>query len=352
MGIVYDSDRAYQHAGSGHAVLFILYINGPSGPGATWVLGRDYLKITTGPRGSGPANGLGAPFPIDTDGDGKVDAIYAGDRKGNIWKFDVGSASDSDWKPAFIDARTATSLPFFTANPDASLSLEVSVTAAVLAMPHPLGGTMVNFGTGKAIEADDLPTRQVQTLFGIRDRPGAQHPPASGRERLLRQTASIASDGSGVFSTSHRITDWDEHDGWLLDLPMKSESVLADPAYGSAGMVTFKTDFKSVAPRQACGSGWDANLWMLNALDGSAPAHGFDVNGDGRFDAADLTLNDSGNLQSLSGIFIRHGNGEVSRLADGQLIRGGGASASVRRIIERRNATGGRLYWRELSDPN
>lgn len=35
-------------------------------------------------------NGLSTPRLVDINGDGKPDFVYAGDLKGNIWKFEIG----------------------------------------------------------------------------------------------------------------------------------------------------------------------------------------------------------------------------------------------------------------------
>ena len=40
---------------------------------------------------AGPSNGLSQPFWVDTNDDGLADTIYAGDLKGNMWKFNVAS---------------------------------------------------------------------------------------------------------------------------------------------------------------------------------------------------------------------------------------------------------------------
>ncbi len=47
--------------------------------------------------GSGTNNGLSGPTAIDTNGDGIVDMVYAGDLNGNLWKFDLSSASKDSW---------------------------------------------------------------------------------------------------------------------------------------------------------------------------------------------------------------------------------------------------------------
>ena len=47
--------------------------------------------ITKIPTNKQTANGLSTPYLYDSDGDRIVDAIYAGDLQGNLWKFDKSS---------------------------------------------------------------------------------------------------------------------------------------------------------------------------------------------------------------------------------------------------------------------
>ncbi|QDL54234.1 pilus assembly protein [Rhodoferax aquaticus] len=83
---------------SGLAVLyfFMLDVNGAI---------TEVKKISTKAAND---NGLSTPGMVDTNGDGLVDLIYAGDLKGNLWKFDVSSEDSSKWtisndgKPLFI----------------------------------------------------------------------------------------------------------------------------------------------------------------------------------------------------------------------------------------------------------
>lgn len=84
IGNGYNSDN-------GHAVLYILDIE----------TGSVIKKIDTQAGSTTVPNGLATPIPIDDDGDKIVDAIYAGDLLGNMWKFDVSSSSETAWGPAF-----------------------------------------------------------------------------------------------------------------------------------------------------------------------------------------------------------------------------------------------------------
>ena len=66
-------------------------------------------SITTGVGNNSlsTVNGLATPLTVDANGDRIVDAIYAGDYQGNMWKFDVSDSNPNNWKVAF----TASSQP-------------------------------------------------------------------------------------------------------------------------------------------------------------------------------------------------------------------------------------------------
>ena len=86
---------------AGTAKLIIAYLNPvisstSSSPG--WTLGTDYCVL---PTDTTTSNGLGAPSLLDTNGDGIVDYVYAGDLRGNIWRFHLDATSGncpSGWK--------------------------------------------------------------------------------------------------------------------------------------------------------------------------------------------------------------------------------------------------------------
>lgn len=102
-------------------------------------------------------NGLSTPQLIDLDGDGVVDIAYAGDLMGNLWKFDLTSKTDSNWKTSF------TNKPFFIAKPGQSF------TTAPYWMPHPKGGIMLSASTGKNLTTADQSTTSSETVYGLWD---------------------------------------------------------------------------------------------------------------------------------------------------------------------------------------
>jgi type IV pilus assembly protein PilY1 len=161
---------------TGRGALYIVFLSGPSGSNQTWTVNTDYIKLVPGVTGSIPGttaipNGLGAPVAVDSDLDGDVDYLYAGDIYGNVWKFDVTSSTATSWTTAFSGA------PFFSAR-DASGKVQ-PITGGLGVSFSKYGGFMVNFGTGSYIGTNDNNTTDVQTLYGVLDRNDGTKPPTT-----------------------------------------------------------------------------------------------------------------------------------------------------------------------------
>ncbi|MEJ2115434.1 MAG: PilC/PilY family type IV pilus protein, partial [Gammaproteobacteria bacterium] len=84
---------------NGEAVIYILFIDeGYDG----WGDPGDFIKINTGKGISSSAdgttpNGIGGVTGTDTDGNGTVDRLYAGDLQGNVYVVDISDPSSSNW---------------------------------------------------------------------------------------------------------------------------------------------------------------------------------------------------------------------------------------------------------------
>jgi type IV pilus assembly protein PilY1 len=113
-------------------------------------------------------NGLAATLLVDNSGNGAADTIYAGDYQGNMWRFEQ-DVSAGTWSIGNSGA------PIFTATD--TTGKPQSITSGVYAVANPLGGTMVIFGTGRYLNANDADETQiglgtrpdVDTLYGIWD---------------------------------------------------------------------------------------------------------------------------------------------------------------------------------------
>lgn len=131
---------------SGKAVLYILDLNG--------VLIR---KIDTEVGGD---NGLSTPALIDVTNDQQLDYVYAGDLKGNMWKFDFTDEDYANWEVAFNDGTDPK--PLFEAGKP--------ITSKPDVMRHCTQyGYMVVFGTGQFLHNDDRTDVDQQTIYGIWD---------------------------------------------------------------------------------------------------------------------------------------------------------------------------------------
>jgi type IV pilus assembly protein PilY1 len=114
----------------------------------------------------GPDNGLSSPVAVDVTYDGKVDFVYAGDLKGNLWKFDLAADSISEWKVAFSDG-TAVQPLFQARGPADSLQ---PITTRPDVMYHPeKHGFLVCFGTGKFLGDSDFTDNSIQSIYGVWD---------------------------------------------------------------------------------------------------------------------------------------------------------------------------------------
>ena len=208
---------------SGKAALYILFADGPAA--GSWT-GR-YVKLVADNVGGG--NGLSQPIWVDSNGDGKADAIYAGDLKGNLWKFDVSSASTADWKVAY-EGR-----PLFIAKDGAGNVLPI--TSSPEFRSHPLGGVVVNIATGKAIVPADFPnSSRTHGIFGIWDKVtfaamtaaelDANLPWANGK--VLEPRTFVGGTGLKRGLTGD-VIDWSQRVGWHLPFNVASEMSVSNP---------------------------------------------------------------------------------------------------------------------------
>ena len=167
------------------------------------------------PTGAGGDNGLSAPALVDTNGDGKVDVAWAGDIKGDLWRFDL-SGGTGTWTKAY---------KVYEGDPSQPITMAPDVTN------HPQFGHLVLFGTGKLYEEADLDTASTQALYGIWDT-GVQ---PTYTEPLLSQELSINTDYARfgfaekvrTFTTTV-VVDYSTYKGWKVEL-YPGERMLTPP---------------------------------------------------------------------------------------------------------------------------
>ncbi len=145
---------------TGKAVLFLLEARGPNN--GSWT--NRMVKIDTGVGDNTAAahfNGLSAPTFADLDNNGTVDVVYAGDLKGNLWKFDLRSKNPADWGVAFSGAPLYTAIgaddkPQPIANwPEVAFHPTQNQVQSSNGVVTSDGHLLVFFGTGKFFEDCD-----------------------------------------------------------------------------------------------------------------------------------------------------------------------------------------------------
>jgi type IV pilus assembly protein PilY1 len=355
------------NSSAGKAVLYVLFINdGVNG----WSSG-DYVKLVADAP-TGHDNGLSTPVPFDSNDDGFVDTVYAGDIKGNMWKFLVGPNSsdtsvtptETTWKVAFSvttcsNTTPSSCSPLFNATDSGGLAQPIIWPPEVTL--HPNGGQMILFGTGKYLETADKTNNNRQTFYGIWDRHIATGTPLGGRATdLLQQTVTESALAGGNFRIpSNSPINWrpappaasdaancsgtctPTHMGWYMDLPSTGERTTGIPKLINK-VIFFNTLIPS-STQCSPGTGW---LMSLDYLKGGLAAHRiFDTNGSGIIDNSDTLVGGFQVGAAIGGTtFIQPSQGTVGvgviSTIDGNL--------KVLQINFGSGGSSGRFSWREL----
>ncbi|EOG0358077.1 PilC family type IV pilus tip adhesin, partial [Neisseria gonorrhoeae] len=203
-------------------------------------LGTPIAKIDV-PGGKG---GLSSPTLVDKDLDGTVDIAYAGDRGGNMYRFDLSSDKPSEWtvRTIFEGGKPITSAP---------------------AVSRLADKRVVIFGTGSDLTEDDVLNTGEQYIYGIFDddkgtvKVTVQNGTGGGLlEQVLTQENKTlflnkGSDGSGS-------------KGWVVKLK-EGERVTVKPT------VVLRTAFvtiRSYTGNDKCGA--QTAILGINTADGGA----------------------------------------------------------------------------------
>jgi type IV pilus assembly protein PilY1 len=288
---------------------------------------------------AGTDNGLSTPLVVDANYDDKVDFLYAGDLKGNLWKFDLRDADPAKWGVAF--KKGSDPAPLFQAKDAAGKAQPITTKPDVMYHPEK-PGFLVCFGTGKYFYDDDFKDNSVQSIYGIWDYGDAvydlrgkiwspdddgEHLGAFDRgaaSRLSNQPAKVdlleqtATDIERTIGgekyrlrllTDHKPawkTEADpasgqnpdpaasepNHAGYFIDLPA-GERVINDVII--RGGLLLALGFKPTV--DVCGSGGNSMFMEINAFTGGSPIRAmFDINGDHQVDAGDLVAVDGRNV--------------------------------------------------------
>jgi pilC protein len=147
------------------------------------------------PNGKG---GLSTPTLVDTDFDGIVDIAYAGDRYGNMFRFDLRGETPSEWSVQMIFQGSGNQ----------------PITSAPAVSRRSKDKYVVIFGTGSEIYHSELDVAtQNNAVYGIYDDTSKEAVLAKSDE-LTGQT--VQADGEYISVTNNKVSEGQK--GWKLAL--------------------------------------------------------------------------------------------------------------------------------------
>ncbi|HIF8685384.1 TPA: PilC family type IV pilus tip adhesin, partial [Neisseria meningitidis] len=194
---------------------------------------------------TGGKGGLSSPTLVDKDLDGTVDIAYAGDRGGNMYRFDLSSQDPKQWsaRAIFKGDKPITSAPAVSKLKDKRV---------------------VIFGTGSDLSEEDVDNMEEQYIYGIFDddtaTTGTVNFSGSGGG-LLEQVLSRDNDNKTLFLTDYKRSDGSGSKGWVVKLK-DGQRVTVKPT------VVLRTAFVTIRKYNDGGCGAETAILGINTADG------------------------------------------------------------------------------------
>ena len=267
----------------GKAALFVVDL-------ATGALIRKMVvDDNTGGTAAEQAVGTGLSSPeLVVNAQHQIERIYAGDMKGNMWRFDISSATVSNW----------TSQKLFAAGSTRPVTVKPLITE------HPEGGYLVSFGTGKLSETADKTNLDLQAFYAIWDKPSASLPVPALQLQEQSITGGARINDQDYFYTTTNPVNWASQRGWFMELiysgVAEGERVIY-PAQTTEGRVVFVT--AKIDANDPCESSGSGRLVELDLLTGGMLSYeALDTSGDGSINDSDVIvagINIGGGLPGL-----------------------------------------------------
>ncbi len=218
---------------------------------------------------SGPNNGLGGATVVTNPTTGRIVGAYAGDLKGNLWKFDLsGTASGS----GFVAFSGSPLLAVGSAQP---ITAAPAVIMKSGSFRNQTAGYVVSVGTGKFFESSDLSSTAQQSVYGIWDSTVFGATTASTTVLITAANKDLQLV-KGVGSVLTQIpVDWTTKRGWYINLGSststnKGERV-AYPVTNVAGnYIAVDSLSPSNVSTNVCSSSGGGTAWsyIIDALSG------------------------------------------------------------------------------------
>ena len=312
-------------------------------------------------------NGLISTYAVDSDRNGAIDLVYAGDMQGNLWKFDLSGANATDWEIAYESAG-GDPRPLFKAT--APGGDPQPIMAKPVAVKHPTRGLMIYFGTGQFFETGDQGRMDVNSLYGVIDEcvtnTSGACGSAAGVAKLVKSDlqqqqivyewydVDFENEDGDEFPNDVRIVSKNPVDsaafGFYLDLVSPVFGPQGERIMANARPFLDRVRFVSAIPDEdPCSYGGSSWIMELSPFSGGRTEFTvFDLNQDGKFDDQEyVALPVTGEGVPVSG--RRHPGGMIfdSGLVIGDQIITGDTSGGITfdNLLDR---TRGRESWRQI----
>jgi type IV pilus assembly protein PilY1 len=265
LGYVYDAPTLVKTRRYGWVVLVASGYNNPGGKGFLYVLnpknGAVLKKLGTGVGSDAAPSGLSTIRAfVASRKDPYVLQAYGGDLQGNVWRFDLSSSDDSQWKVELIAKLT-----------DPNGKAQAITTGVRIEIDQNNSVDRYLFvGTGKLLDQPDLSdTSVINTMYVIKDgtRTAPDPAPATPYSRAnLNAVNGAGIAGFGAASTGR---------GWYQDALNANQKIITD-TYADVQVVVFAFSYPSSDP---CLAALSATLFardlttgnsVLEAADGSS----------------------------------------------------------------------------------
>ena len=215
----------------------------------------DIIKeIPVGPTwyddsGNAARNGMGG-ITVMYDSERNIKLVYGGDRQGNLWRFDFSSGIPAGAKgfgndKALFSTGTSTR----------------PISAAPRLVPHPLGGMLIVFGTGKLHDITDGTDTASQGIYAIWDKP--QYTDGTVANSKVESLTVKTADATRTINTK---VDWnDKMMGWSAELT-GGERIISDPTADTGSLTV--TSYAPSAALDPCNGGGVSYIYRFNFATG------------------------------------------------------------------------------------
>ncbi len=312
------------NSGNERAVLFVLDLT----------TGAKIAEIDTGVGSAAAPNGLSAPRGWDADGNGTVDYVYAGDFRGNVWKFDLRASNPSSWD---IFGGHALYQP-------AAPGTQPITGGVTIAVDPSTDKRWVFFGTGRLFTSTDIVDTTRQTWYGVIDDDAAST--AVTRSSMTARNIAQYDAGTKTRAFEPHAALPGSSKGWYIDLDLPPSNTLeGERMVGDQQVIKNVLIAASIIPSTSnpCYPG----RGYINALDGftgtSLDTGLFDVNRNGSFGDAGDKLGGT----AVGSLDLGVGMVTDPALLD-RLLVAGGSLATLASTPLNPDLYGGRISWREI----